>query len=123
MFSVHPRGCGEYINNAVWNFFHNGSSPRMRGILANKIDSNITGRFIPADAGNTDAQGVKLREAAVHPRGCGEYMPRYAIISDQHGSSPRMRGILLASIEKASSVRFIPADAGNTSLSRFVTTE
>ncbi len=92
--AVHPRGCGEYFApapgaaNGLW--------------------------FIPADAGNTQAPAHPARRASVHPRGCGEYAKLAARARAQGGSSPRMRGIRCGRVTSHASLRFIPADAGNT---------
>ena len=51
--AVHPRGCGEYLND----YERSGSSYR----------------FIPADAGNTTQMMINRDKVPVHPRGCGEY--------------------------------------------------
>ena len=90
---VHPRGCGEYI------FFHPhdvialGSSPRMRGIRRLCVVGPCPFRFIPADAGNTRGPQRHCARGAVHPRGCGEYVPPRNRCMSIAGSSPRMRGI------------------------------
>ena len=67
----------------------------MRGIHVRACKAWRDGRFIPADAGNTNS--LQQRD--------------YLFI----GSSPRMRGIrqILRVIRQQN--RFIPADAGNTS--------
>ena len=48
----HPRGCGEHILNCIGLFRGVGSSPRMRGALADRGDGLLQG-IIPADAGST----------------------------------------------------------------------
>ena len=94
LFSVHPRGCGEYYSTAILILISTGSSPRMRGIRRSWRGRRWPCRFIPADAGNTERPALFSASVAVHPRGCGEYvrkaLPRVACL----GSSPRMRGIL-----------------------------
>ena len=70
----HPRACGEHGNRrprevSVW-----GSSPRMRGTLANNIGLAIDPGIIPAHAGNTPAQARTGRHGRDHPRACGEHL-------------------------------------------------
>ncbi len=93
-WSVHPRGCGEYIK--YWSLI----KPFIR--------------FIPADAGNTCVYVVCHCSLTVHPRGCGEYRLPLLLVPSHHGSSPRMRGIRLHPFRFVRPLRFIPADAGNT---------
>ena len=92
-FTVHPRGCGEYLQRIASRHAACGSSPRMRGILVwIRMESCIL-RFIPADAGNTKARYRSPLVPTVHPRGCGEYLAKLKEAISKTGSSPRMRGI------------------------------
>ena len=70
--SVHPRVCGERVSQLDFIFNGCGSSPRVRGTLVTRFLSLVSGRFIPACAGN--AQGFRSRQpqGTVHPRVCGE---------------------------------------------------
>ena len=112
--SVHPRGCGEYGRLVFIRLPAFGSSPRMRGIqMGGPVYPGLR-RFIPADAGNTRRPVSPARPAAVHPRGCGEYLWPQALPLPVRGSSPRMRGIRQCGVIQQPVVRFIPADAGNT---------
>ena len=112
--AVHPRGCGEYWQTWKHACPHFGSSPRMRGIRRRTTRPSHSGRFIPADAGNTPVLPLGLPASPVHPRGCGEYGKAFKAQVWNVGSSPRMRGILCRRIEQRNFSRFIPADAGNT---------
>ena len=76
-------------------------------------------RFIPACAGNITLAAMPLRNAAVHPRVCGEhgrpwYPPHFG-----HGSSPRVRGTWSGWHLPARTGRFIPACAGNMASAAF----
>ena len=71
----HPRGCGEHggihcRRRRAW-----GSSPRMRGALADKADRRDLRRIIPADAGSTLHRPRPAAYREDHPRGCGEHEP------------------------------------------------
>ena len=56
---------------------------------------------------------TKLRRRTVHPRACGERNLMSAGRSLPSGSSPRLRGTPLATVQKPGAFRFIPAPAGN----------
>ena len=71
-----------------------GSSPRVRGTRKDGKAAPRLHRFIPACAGNTASALVKPCSRTVHPRVCGEHLPR-----GRGGGAER---------------RFIPACAGNT---------
>ena len=114
--SVHPRGCGEYWRRNRISWVTVGSSPRMRGIHQESAGRHAPDRFIPADAGNTNASCLIVSLYSVHPRGCGEYAHPRSFRSSLAGSSPRMRGIRCGRSWAMSCARFIPADAGNTIL-------
>ena len=71
-------------------------------------------RFIPAGAGNTiDIRG-DWEIQAVHPRRCGEHTLVEFPIGVTGGSSPQVRGTHEILTITTTSIRFIPAGAGNT---------
>ena len=51
--SVHPRVCGEQFISTFLADSRAGSSPRVRGTEAARVDPAAPGRFIPACAGNS----------------------------------------------------------------------
>ena len=70
--------------------------------------------IIPADAGSTPLFNALYLYVTDHPRGCGEHL-NFAVSKIQLvGSSPRMRGALLAVKVLIVQVGIIPADAGST---------
>ena len=86
----------------------------MRGTLPHAAGDGANSGIIPADAGNTRAvpdPDVSLED---HPRGCGEHESIINLGVALQGSSPRMRGTLVAAAVVAKHRRIIPADAGNT---------
>ena len=111
--TVHPRPCGE---QGGWWYSQprtDGSSPPVRGTV-NQIDPFATlHRFIPARAGNRRAAMQITCKAAVHPRPCGEQWCRAPIRSTGRGSSPPVRGTVCSERPSQSTLRFIPARAGN----------
>ena len=69
----HPRVCGEHAALNVEALAAAGSSPRMRGTLADQPQATPVDGIIPAYAGNTFRvyQGLGLWRD--HPRVCGEH--------------------------------------------------
>ena len=114
MVKVHPRSRGEYLYVFERFCIQAGSSPLTRGILTEAATSMGKSRFIPAHAGNTDAQVKYEKRNKVHPRSRGEYTIDYAGIAASLGSSPLTRGIPSCREIHALVDRFIPAHAGNT---------
>jgi len=92
--AVHPRACGDHSGNGVPSVAAAGSSPRMRGPLAQHHQLRPVHRFIPAHAGTT--------------------MTCHSNSAKPCGSSPRMRGPRDAHVHRARARRFIPAHAGTT---------
>ena len=113
-FGDHPRGCGEHYGHGVALQVREGSSPRMRG--ARRILPLWHCRYgiIPADAGSTAKSADAGDSQRDHPRGCGEHRAEIPVKAVLRGSSPRMRGALLAGALVTTMRRIIPADAGST---------
>ena len=111
--TVHPRVCGEHSLPSVCSTAGSGSSPRVRGTSDRPSLQPDPSRFIPACAGNIIAGKPRYAWLAVHPRVCGEHITPCCASSLLSGSSPRVRGTLLAPPEQLREVRFIPACAGN----------
>ena len=74
-------------------------------------------RFIPACAGNTKRLERTTKASAVHPRVRGEHVTRAPDRFRFGGSSPRARGTRPRPGNDGPAKRFIPACAGNTSIS------
>ena len=90
----HPRRCGEHVGVAAVKAFMDGSSPQMREARTTLLCALRTAGIIPADAGSTAANELKLNDHKDHPRRCGEHY-RYPWFP-------------------LSSPGIIPADAGST---------
>ena len=71
--TVHPRVCGEHLDDVVGDAALHGSSPRVRGTHLAASAVRLHRRFIPACAGNTGPSSARRRPGAVHPRVCGEH--------------------------------------------------
>ena len=113
---VHPRVCGEHFLEPFVERCPDGSSPRMRGTHKSRVRLEAVARFIPAYAGNTDDVAGRGRILEVHPRVCGEHPGRNVVSHPCNGSSPRMRGTPRALVPDGGWTRFIPAYAGNTTI-------
>ena len=112
--AVHPRACGEHPRRRYGHDARRGSSPRLRGTLADCKCIVEHRRFIPAPAGNTRPSVAATGQSSVHPRACGEHVAYTVTFLSAHGSSPRLRGTQPDQRDRPASLRFIPAPAGNT---------
>ena len=115
--SVHPRRRGEHRIRKSSRKIILGSSPQARGTRQICFWRRRYPRFIPAGAGNTGVPRSRRSRRAVHPRRRGEHTIPFdnALVID--GSSPQARGTLQTKISPCLVRRFIPAGAGNTSVS------
>ena len=114
----HPRACGELATSAPSTTPLIGSSPRMRGTPHGSESSVHSDRIIPAHAGNSCVQRIRMRLCSDHPRACGELLGRRSFFCGVLGSSPRMRGTRRDPARQHMIMRIIPAHAGNSSRSR-----
>ena len=117
-FPVHPRVCGERHPAAGAGRPLSGSSPRVRGTRGGGVPLPVSGRFIPACAGNASGSVFRARVEAVHPRVCGERDGAADKGAGATGSSPRVRGTPPVLGRRSQGPRFIPACAGNASSAR-----
>ena len=115
--SVHPRACGERLRLGYAHSGEDGSSPRVRGTRVAFGVPRVSSRFIPARAGNARSNTTWTLQLTVHPRACGERAPQTIKDPWASGSSPRVRGTLGPKAHPAAGIRFIPARAGNASMS------
>ena len=111
---VHPRACGEQMNQLTFASTSSGSSPRLRGTDKGNVVVGMLRRFIPAPAGNSPPSSRSPRLRPVHPRACGEQNWQVRVTYNFHGSSPRLRGTVDSSVVSDAIPRFIPAPAGNS---------
>ena len=68
---AHPRGCGADAGEPSARQVGVGSSPRVRGRLAQPRHHGVRRRLIPAGAGQTPSAKRAGERARAHPRGCG----------------------------------------------------
>ena len=112
--TVHPRSRGEHPITAASVLFAFGSSPLVRGALQPRPVGLLPGRFIPAHAGSTWADGLGHARGSVHPRSRGEHDKVILGILPAGGSSPLARGARTSALADVARRRFIPARAGST---------
>ena len=87
----------------------------MRGTRRNQRPSTADAGIIPAYAGNTPGLAIPEDNNEDHPRVCGEHRCPSIATAHERGSSPRMRGTHVQSVERHYGRGIIPAYAGNTS--------
>ena len=110
----HPRGCGEKACVMSADCLVSGSSPRVRGEEERGAAGGEDEGIIPAGAGRREkvsGSGAGLRD---HPRGCGEKRVAGEDVKVGGGSSPRVRGEVVAGITKKGAGGIIPAGAGRS---------
>ena len=112
----HPRVCGERPGACHPGTCAPGSSPRVRGTLGSMSARRLRRRVIPACAGNALATAASVWSRSGHPRVCGERKLPVRVRPIGIGSSPRVRGTHTARRRLISTVRVIPACAGNAVL-------
>ena len=114
MIADHPRACGE--NSPGWRFRlpARGSSPRVRGKLADRVAGHGARGIIPARAGKTGGGRCGGPPRADHPRACGENEALAASDATDKGSSPRVRGKRNECTGHPVVQGIIPARAGKT---------
>ena len=110
----HPRVCGEHRMVGRGGVSYWGSSPRVRGTLAERHGVAAGLGIIPACAGNTSSITTASPTSRDHPRVCGEHRRARLACVIALGSSPRVRGTPACSRRTRSRTGIIPACAGNT---------
>ena len=104
----------------ICNTRKNGLSPLARGTLTEPRPYVMQIRFIPAGAGNTRRRRSGWPSPAVYPRWRGEHFQRLQHSHRQRGLSPLARGTHFDLHLIRPPGRFIPAGAGNTTVTKSV---
>ena len=110
----HPRACGAHSSSATRLSCPQGSSPRMRGSLDYLRHLHAAHGIIPAHAGLTNLHDFLFSHFGDHPRACGAHFKSGRWDGYFKGSSPRMRGSLVADSGRFGFPGIIPAHAGLT---------
>ena len=111
---AHPRLCGEHLIQVTHSESVAGSSPPVRGALPARMGQHRYLGLIPACAGSTFGHMLVRENDRAHPRPCGEHRRAPSRSSNQPGSSPPVRGALLAQHNLGFLLGLIPARAGST---------
>ena len=114
VFGDHPRGCGAHYGTRKRARCLLGSSPRVRGSLAHRVDVACKVGIIPAGAGLTVTLPISFQSWRDHPRGCGAHARLSIRSSHKQGSSPRVRGSRKIINTVFPQAGIIPAGAGLT---------
>ena len=96
----HPRVCGEHCAGGVFERFHRGSSPRMRGAPTRKALWQVGMGIIPAYAGSTTSPSAFFSASWDHPRVCGEHAIGIALRHLRHGIIPAYAGSTLSRLSR-----------------------
>ena len=91
-----------------------GSPPRMRGKACVGLVPLCPARITPAYAGKSCPASQGSSSAEDHPRVCGEKFRAYAMIWQEWGSPPRMRGKVTDATISSSTSGITPAYAGKS---------
>ena len=110
--AVYPRVCGGTSDFPTPLEALEGLSPRVRGNLTSTDSAKLTGRSIPACAGEPSAGLDSGEQLAVYPRVCGGTRAAALLLLQAAGLSPRVRGNPVNSLAHAAGVGSIPACAG-----------
>ena len=110
----HPRMCGEHMGGYLAGTDSTGSSPHVRGALQPHKASGHGRGIIPACAGSTSAESVKMAGEGDHPRMCGEHFGERILQCVATGSSPHVRGAHSHPQIGSKECGIIPACAGST---------
>ena len=110
----HPRACGVYREGRGCQDRLVGSSPRVRGLPVQPASTLAIHWIIPARAGFTPRSTRTGLSISDHPRACGVYGRNPGKSTQNHGSSPRVRGLPHRPGSRHVSHGIIPARAGFT---------
>ena len=113
--AVYPRVCGGTAIPRACTLSLAGLSPRVRGNPNCRSGSCLSGRSIPACAGEPGSGTITIRASKVYPRVCGGTFGKPAGKGLVKGLSPRVRGNPLLVMIKPVPRRSIPACAGEPS--------
>ena len=109
---VYPRACGGTIERRWKDQIEDGLSPRLRGNRSGFASPSLSGRSIPAPAGEPAHISPLRSLCTVYPRACGGTRCRGRVGGDTGGLSPRLRGNLVLFPHTTQGRGSIPAPAG-----------
>ena len=110
----HPRSRGVYGGSINTPGTLLGSSPLARGLPTVPPGTSTARRIIPARAGFTSSDLLRIAGTTDHPRSRGVYFGRLRRLRQVRGSSPLARGLRIIRQRNTSVRGIIPARAGFT---------
>ena len=110
--AVYPRVCGGTQTQVIPLRPHLGLSPRVRGNLLRRQKQIWLRWSIPACAGEPRPRAARTPKFRVYPRVCGGTAAQAAVMLDERGLSPRVRGNRDDGDPLGALHRSIPACAG-----------
>ena len=119
---AHPRSRGENYPFRTRSSGQAGSSPLTRGKRGPDHRGFRRRGLIPAHAGKTRPRGPGQRRAGAHPRSRGENLLLVLPSGAVQGSSPLTRGKPRRARNRVGQLGLIPAHAGKTKRSTWITT-
>ena len=112
---VYPRVCGGTGSLETGTGLHKGLSPRVRGNRPPSSWRGISGRSIPACAGEPCLPRERSTSPGVYPRVCGGTLSVQNRGAPSRGLSPRVRGNRAHAKLRVAQAGSIPACAGEPS--------
>ena len=90
---IQPRVCGDYGSKNGIRETPYDTTPRMRGLPAERTALDPADRYNPAYAGTTTDSLQNWIICLIQPRVCGDYSPRKSLNFSPKDTTPRMRGL------------------------------
>ena len=109
---VYPRVCGGTVGETWVHKQGDGLSPRVRGNHGRRLRTGAIFGSIPACAGEPRRLNLCVPLMTVYPRVCGGTTIVLSGVGCPPGLSPRVRGNLIFQLNLLTSIRSIPACAG-----------
>ena len=110
--TVHPHACGDCTTTVDGESAWYGSPPRVWGLLKSMTVSGTLDRFTPTRVGTAAEAGVDRHRTPVHPHACGDCQLVGPSGQPQHGSPPRVWGLLRRRAQERGCSRFTPTRVG-----------
>ena len=111
---IQPRVCGDYALHLFRECVHSDTTPRVRGLLGERLRALVHRRYNPACAGTTCPTWSLSTPAPIQPRVCGDYFGSSLPKRIRIDTTPRVRGLLNDVLGATIVVRYNPACAGTT---------
>ena len=111
---IQPRVCGDYSTAMYLSSCPPDTTPRVRGLLSVVEVILNSYRYNPACAGTTSTNCQNCKSIEIQPRVCGDYVTPNLFHPLFIDTTPRVRGLRLTILARATLSRYNPACAGTT---------